>query len=189
MKNQVILIKRHEVLIEKSAKFSGALSGVLTLYVDHFKIEKQSNYSLLSKSELEIIKIIEIVTECTKNIDMEAEQISWKKCLSRMEGLLLNFKKILYSTDTDEMEDLQKKWSLKDEERKKASEWIEERERVIEAGKSCLIELQEICRGSDVSDFTKSVCKAVQNRIEVGESCLAAWTDWINHRMDLASYE
>ena len=44
----------------------------------------------------------------------------------------------------------------------------------------------EICKGDNVSDITKNVCQAIQNRLETGESCLDAWINWIGHRTDLS---
>ena len=123
MVDQVKLIELHESLIEKSHNFSTALSDVLRLYVDHFKIKKKTNYTLLSQSELEMIQIIEAVTECTETIDMDKEKASWERCLDTMRKQLLNLKRILYSIDTDEMVKLQKAWSLSsEEEEKKARE-------------------------------------------------------------------
>ena len=186
MVNQVKLIELHELLIEKSEKFSTALSEVLQLYVEHFKSKKISNSSLLSQNELEMITIIETVTECTENINMDKERESWSQCLAKMCQRLVDLKKTLYSSDTDEMVKLQETWSLRGDAEKKAQEWIEERRKVIEAGKNCLIKLNEICEDSNVSDITKMVCRAVENRIDVGESCLKAWASWIDHRTNLS---
>ena len=128
--DQIKLIELHESLIEKSESFSAALSEVLKLYINHFKIKKKT-CALLSQSELEMIQIIEAVTECTEIIDMDKEKISWESCLDTMRKQLFNLKKILYSIDTDEMVKLQRAWSLSSvEEETKACEWIDERSKL-----------------------------------------------------------
>ena len=134
-----------------------------------------------------MIRILETATECTPNIDMYKERNSWKQCLTSMHKQLSILKEKLYTINTDEIVKLQEAWSLRGDAEKKAREWIEERMKVIEAGKCCLIELEEICKGDNVSDVTKNVYRAMQNRIEVGESCLKAWVSWIDHRTDLSN--
>ena len=92
-----------------------------------------------------------------------------------MRKQLLNLK-ILYSIDTDEMVKLQKAWSLSSEEAKtKACEWIDERCKVIQKGKDCLIKLENICKGNNASEVVQEIHVAVRKRIKVGESCLEAW--------------
>ena len=184
--NQVRLINLHEHLMEKSEKFGAALSEVLQLYVDHYKKKASDAHIPHSKSDAEMMRIIETATECTCNIDMDKERKGWKECLVNMHKQLLILKEKLYSEDTNEMVKLQELWSLRGDEEKKAREWIEERRKVIEAGKKCLIELEEICKGDNVSDITKNVCQAIQNRLETGESCLDAWISWIDRRTDLS---
>lgn len=188
MVNQVKLINLQELLIEKSTAFNSALSEVLRLYTDHFKSKKSTTHSFLSQHDLKMIKkIIEDVTECTENIDMDEEQKSWKQCLANMNEQLLHLRKVLYSIDTNEMVKLQEAWSLKGDEEEKARKWIDERRKVIEAGKNCLIKLNEICSKEDeVSDVAKNVLRAVQNRIKVGEGCFTAWINWIDHRTNLS---
>lgn len=183
MVNQVKLIQLLELLIDKSTEFSVALSGVLELYVIHFKSRKEEKL-LLSESEGKIIQIIKTVTECTETINMDEEKGKWDQCLTQMRKQLVYHKEILYSTDTHEMAKLQKKLSLRDEE-EKAYSWIDERKKVIEASKSCLIDLKKICDGEEASSTFKNICQAVQNRTMVGESCLKAWIDWVEHRANL----
>ena len=181
--NHVKLIELHELLIDKSFHFSCALSDVLQLYVNHFKSKKKANNSLLSQSELEMIQIIEAVTECTDTIDMDEEKQSWEKCLGTMREQLSNLKKTLYTINTDEMVKQQRAWSLSsEEEEKKAQEWINERSKVIQTGKECLNKLENISKGKNQSEVLKTIHLAVQRRIEVGELCLEAWINWINHR-------
>ena len=183
--DQIKLIELHESLIEKSESFSAALSDVLQLYVNHFKIKKKTN-ALLSQSELEMIQIIEAVTECTETIDMDKEKAYWESCLDTMHEQHSNLKKILYSIDTDKMVELQKAWSLSSEEAKtKAREWIDERCKVIQKGKDCLIKLENICKGNNASEVVQEIHVAVRKRIKVGESCLEAWSKWITHRTNL----
>ena len=182
--NQAKLINLHEHLIEMSEKFSAALGRVLQLYVDHYQ-KKASDKATKNKIDSEMIRILETATECTPNIDMIKERNSWKQCLDSMHKQLLILKKKLNTLNTDEMVKLQESWSLSGDAEKRAREWIEERRKVIDAGKSCLIELEEICKGDSVSDITKNACRAIQNRLEVGESCLEAWVSLIDHRTDL----
>ena len=184
--NQVKLINLHEHLMEKSEKFGAALSEVLQLYVDHYKKKASNALVPCSKSDAEMMRIIETATECTRNIDMDKERKGWKECLADMHKQLLILKEKLFSIDINEMVKLQEAWSLRGDEEEKAREWIEERRKVIEAGKKCLIELEEICKGDDASDITKNVCRAIQNRLETGESCLNAWVSWIDHRTNLS---
>ena len=187
--DQIKLIKLHELLIEKSHNFSTALSDVLRLYVNHFKIKKKTTYALLSQSKLEMIQIIEAVTECTETIDMDKEKASWERCLDTMRKQLLNLKKILYSIDTNKMVKLQKAWSLSSEEEEmKARKWIGERCKVIQTGKDCLIKLENICKGNNESEVVKEIYLAVQKRIKVGETCLEAWINWITHRTNLCKF-
>ena len=180
---QVKLIELHELLIDKSFHFSCALSDVLQLYVNHFKSKKKANNSLLSQSELEIIQIIEAVTECTDTIDMDKEKKSWEECLGTMREQLSNLKKTLYTINTDEMVEQQRAWSLSsEEEEKKAQEWIDERSKIIQTAKECLNKLENISKRNNQSEVLKTIHLAVQRRIEVGELCLEAWSNWINHR-------
>ena len=181
--NHVKLIELHELLIDKSFHFSCALSDVLQLYVSHFKGKKKANSSLLSRSELEMIQIIEAITECTDTIDMDKEKKSWEKCLGTMREQLSNLKKTLYTINTDEMVKQQRAWSLSsEEEEKKAQEWIKERSKVIQTGKECLNKLENISKANNQSEVLKTIHLAVQRRIEVGKLCLEAWINWINHR-------
>jgi len=187
--NQVKLIGLLELLIEKSKKFSDTLSEVLKLYVKHFKSKKKANCSSLSQSELIMVNIIETVTECTENIDMNKELESWEQCLSKMHEQLKGLKKALYSINHDEMERIQKGWSLNGDKVVKAHGWIDERRKVIEASKNSLTKLEQIYEGDKESEVTKELAKnilqAVQGRILVGESCLKAWINWIDHRTNL----
>ena len=185
MLNQVGLMRSCEELIQNTKDFSIALSDLIKYYIDNFKKRKRDadSRALLTPIELEIIQIIEEITECTEDIDMSKEKEEWAKCIRTMEKWMTVLKDALYSEEINKMAEIQKAWKLKGKETENAHEWICKRRKVIDMGKHYLSRLQKMC--SEKTILLKSMYDIIDHRVKVGDRCLAAWIDWINMRTKL----
>ena len=185
MKNQVGLLQAFDELIEKTKSFSDALSDLLELYIDKFKTKKRQNYSQLTVVERKVIQIIEDITECTEDIDIDKEREVWNQCVIKMEKNHDHIIKVLCTQDTSKMAAVQRTWKLDGEEAKAAEAWIAVRKQVVVLGNSSLDKLDEL-RSEDGALIT-SIYDTVSRRVKAGEHCLEAWIKWVNERIKLGS--
>ena len=144
MKNQVGLLQAFDELIENTKCFSDALSDLLKLYIDKFKTKKQQNYSQLTVLERNVIQIVEDITECTEDIDIDKESDVWRQCVIKMEKNRELIKRALYSQDTRKMAAVQRTLKLDGEEAKAAGAWIAVRKQVVVLGTNSLVKLAEM---------------------------------------------
>ena len=185
IKNQVALLQAFDELIEKTKSFRDALSNLLILYIDKFKAKKLYNYSQLTEMELNVIKIIEQITESTEDIDIDKEREVWSQCIKKMEKSRDDIKEALYSQDISKMAKVQKTWKLDGENRKIAEDWIRVRKGIIALGNDFVDELNKMCGQDDA--LVASIYDAVYTRVKVGEVCLNACIKWFEERIKLGS--
>jgi len=185
MLNQVGLMRSCEKLIKNTKDFSKALSDLIKYYIDNFKKRKRDAdlRALLTPTELEVIQILEEITECTEDIDMNKEREEWAKCIRTMERWMTVLKEALYSEEIKNMAEIQKAWKLEGKEAENAHDWICKRRKVVDIGKHYLSKLQK--KDSEETVILKSMYDIIDSRVKVGDRCLAAWIDWINMRTKL----
>ena len=185
MKKQVGLLQAFDELIGNTKHFSDALSDLLKLYIDKFKTKKRQNYSQLTIVERNVIQIIEDITECTEDINIDKEREVWNQCVIKMEKNRDHIIRVLYTQDTSEMAAVQRTWKLDGEEAKAAETWIAVRKQVVVLGNSSLGKLDEM-RSQDEALIT-SIYDTVSRRVKAGEECLEAWIKWVRERINLGS--
>jgi len=180
MKNQVGLLRAFDNLLENTKRFRDALSSLLELYIDKFKTKKRHCYLKLTTVERSVIQIIEDITECTEDIDIDEEKEVWTQCAKKIEKNRDLIKEALYSEDTDEMAAIQRTLKLDKVGTQAADEWIASRKQVVELGKKSLDKLDEM-REQDNALIT-SVYDTIHRRVKAGEDCLNAWSKWVDQR-------
>ena len=185
MKNQVALLQAFDELIENTKHFSDALSHLLELYIDKFKIKKRHNYSQLTEVEQNVIQIIEDITESTEDIDIDKEREVWSLCIKKIKKNRDLIKEALYSQDTSKMITVQRKWKLDGQDAKTAEAWIAVRKQVVALGNDSLVKLDRMRSQDNV--LITFIYDAVYTRVKVGEDCLGAWIKWVRQRIKLGS--
>jgi len=183
MKNQVGLLRAFDGLLENTKRFRDALSCLLELYIDKFKTKKRHCYLKLTTVERNVIQIIEDITECTEDIDIDKEKEVWTQCAKKIEKNRDLVKEALYSEDTDKMAAIQRTLKLDKVGTQDANEWIAMRKQVIVLGNKSLDKLNEM-REQDNALIT-SVYDTVNRRVKVGDDCLKAWIKWVEQRSKL----
>jgi len=183
--NQIGLMRSCEELIQNTKDFSRALSDLIKFYIENFKKRKRNTESraLLTPTELEVIQIIEEITECTEDIDMNKEIEEWTACIKTMEKWMTVLKEALYSEEINNMADIQKAWKLEGKEAENAHKWIHKREKVLDIGKNYLLRPKKM--RSQETTILKSMYDIIDKRVKVGNCCLAAWIRWIDIRTKL----
>jgi len=185
MLNQVGLMRSCEELIQNTKDFSKALSDLIKYYIDNFKKRKRDadSRALLTPTELEVIQIIEEITECTEDIDMNKEKEEWEKCIRTMEKWMTVLKEALYSEEINNMAEIQKAWKLEGKEAENLYDWICKRRKVVDIGKHYLSKLQKM--DSEETVIFKSMYDIIDHRVKVGDRCLTAWIEWVSMRTKL----
>ena len=182
MENQIGLVSTTELVKKSTSSFSAAILHLLQLYVDNFRTKKRNNYSQLTTLERTLTQIIEDITECTEDIDMNKEKEMWSYCLKKLEKHHDDVKQVLYSKDTGKMAVFQVACSLKGIEAQNARYWISTRKDIIIMGYKYLNELTKMHRDNVVDD---SIYHAVDTRVKIGDECLKAWIAWVDLRTKL----
>lgn len=183
--NQIGLLQAFDELLKNTKRFSDALSGLLKLYIDKFKAKQRDNYLQLTTVEQKVIQIIEDITEGTEDIDIDKERKVWEQCILTIKKSCDVVKEALYSQETSEMVKSQEIFKLDGAEAEAAKEWIAVRKQVVILGNKSLVKLDEL-RSQDDALIT-SVYDTVKKRVQVGDECLKAWTNWVDQRIKLAS--
>ena len=65
--------------------FSEAILSLLEIYVENLRMKKRDNSLQLTTTERTLTKIIEDITDCTEDIDMNKERETWLYCLNKLE--------------------------------------------------------------------------------------------------------
>jgi len=140
MENQIGLVSVTELVKITTRSFSTAILNLLQSYVDNFRIKKRNKYSQLTPVERTLTQIIEDITECTEDIDMNKEKELWSHCLNKLDKHHVNVKQVLYSKDTGIMAAPQAYCSLDGVEAQNARYWISARKDIVIMGYKNLTE-------------------------------------------------
>ena len=181
LKNQIKLVSLNESLIKHMKTFRDALFILQSFYVEKFqpKICEDSKKPVhLNEAQLKTARIIESITGCDENFELNQEIDKWNKHLESLESNYAKTKEALFSLDDSKIKHQQLQLKLDGKDKEEFLSWIKGRESFVENGVSAFNELVKLTDESHLIDDIKI-------RMDAGGELLNLWRDWMNLRASL----